>query len=199
MILTSEQTMEDNLISQLSEGPSQWTYRPDLRTEDDLWDNFKKILEFNNIATLDGVPLTHQEFGQIKNQLQFSKPYDAAVFLRGENGKSKVTVQREDASLGTIHLDVINSREIAGGKSTYEVINQFEAAKTNPKDRNRRFDVSLLINGIPLIHIELKNRSTGYMDAFRQIKKYLREGKFTGIYSLVQMFEIGRASCRERV
>jgi len=51
----------------------------------------------------------------------------------------------------------------------------------------------LLINGIPLIHIELKNRQHSYMDGFRQIKKYISEGKFTGVFSAVQMFVVSNA------
>jgi type I restriction enzyme R subunit len=53
--------------------------------------------------------------------------------------------------------------------------------------------VSLLINGIPLIHIELKNKDHSYMDAYRQIKKYIAEGKFHGIFSNVQMFVVSNA------
>lgn len=52
--------------------------------------------------------------------------------------------------------------DIAGGSSVYEVINQYRALKDDEcdiHDQNRRFDVSLLINGIPLIHIELKTVS----------------------------------------
>lgn len=67
---------------------------------------------------------------------------------------------------------VMNNEHIAGGTSVYEVINQYQAFK-NPdeeKSRDRRFDVTLLINGIPMIHIELKNKTHSYMDAFRQIK-----------------------------
>lgn len=78
----------------------------------------------------------------------------------------------------------------------YEVINQYRALKDDEcdiHDQNRRFDVSLLINGIPLIHIELKNRQHSYMDGFRQIKKYIREGKFTGVFSAVQMFVVSNA------
>ena len=47
-----------------------------------------------------------------------------------------------------------------------------------------------MINGLPMIHIELKNRQHSYMEAFYQIKKYISEGKFTGIFSAVQMFVI---------
>ena len=68
---------------------------------------------------------------------------------------------------------VMNNEHVAGGSSVYEVINQYQAFKTEDTegDRDRRFDVTLLINGIPLIHIELKNKEHSYMDAYRQIKK----------------------------
>lgn len=64
------------------------------------------------------------------------------------------------------------------------------ALKTEEDGRNRRFDVTLMINGLPMIHIELKNKQHSYMDGFWQIKKYIGEGKFTGIFSAVQMFVI---------
>ena len=70
------------------------------------------------------------------------------------------------------------------------MINQYSALKTEEDGRNRRFDVTLMINGLPMIHIELKNKQHSYMDGFWQIKKYIGEGKFTGIFSAVQMFVI---------
>ncbi|MCJ7843628.1 type I restriction endonuclease subunit R [Lederbergia sp. NSJ-179] len=187
---TPEAVLENNLIKQLVNGESQWTYRKDLRTEADLWNNFREKLENNNKDVLDEVPLTEQEFHQIRNQLNFVNFYEAARWLSGENGIAKVQVQREDATLGTIRLRVLNRADIAGGMSSYELINQFHSSKRTLEDRNRRFDVTLLINGLPMIHIELKNRTHPYMDAFRQIKKYLKEGMFTGIYSCLQMFVI---------
>lgn len=187
---TPEDELENNLIKQLISGKSQWTYRDDLHTEDEMWQNFRAKLENNNKDVLNDVHLTDQEFHQVKNQLHFASFYEAAKWLAGENGIAKVQVQREDATLGTIRLKVINRADVAGGMSSYEVINQFESDKKNSEDRNRRFDVTLLINGLPMIHIELKNRRHPYMDAFRQIKKYLKEGKFTGIYSTLQMFVV---------
>ena len=187
---TQEVVLENNLIQQLITGESQWTYRPDLHTEEDLWNNFRQKLEANNLAVLNDVPLTEQEFQQIKNQLNFVNFYEAAKWLVGENGVAKVQVQREDANLGTIRLQVLRRQDVAGGISSYEVINQFESPKRKEIDMNRRFDVTLLINGLPMIHIELKNYAHPYMDAFRQIKKYLAEGKFTGIFSTVQMFVV---------
>src|SRR5699024_6267191 len=194
MQITQEQVMEDDLIKQLTEGVSQWTYRPDLKNEEGLWANFKNILEYNNVAALDGKALTDQEFQQVKNQLSFSTFYDAAVFFRGENGKSQVRVQREDATLGTVHLDVINTREIAGGTTTYEVINQYESPKASIDGRDRLFDVTFVINGLPMIHIELNRPREGYRKAFHQINRYLSEGKFMGIYSTVRMFVVSNGT-----
>lgn len=190
----SELDLEKQLIEQLISGESQWTYRPDLKTEDDLWDNFKDKLEMNNLDVLGETLLTEQEFRQIKNQLSFPNFYEAAKWLAGENGVAKVQVQREDAKLGTIRLRVLNREDVAGGISSYEVINQYVSTKKEYMDNNRRFDVTLLINGLPMIHIELKNKHNAYMDAFRQISKYLKEGKFTGIFSSVQMFVVTNGS-----
>lgn len=189
----SEYTIEQKLIKQLTTGISQWTYRKDLDNEEALWQNLRRILENNNKDQLDDKPLTDREFEQVKNQLSFPTFYDAAHWLAGENGVAHVSVQRDTK---TVQLTAIKRDDIAGGKSVYEVINQYKALKSEEgsiHDRNRRFDVTLLINGIPLIHIELKNREHSMLDGFRQIKKYIREGKFTGIFSAVQMFVISNA------
>lgn len=184
-----ESVIEQKLIDQLVYGESQWIYRPDLKTEDDLWNNFRYILEQNNKDRLDGEHLTDAEFEQVRNQLQFSSFYKAGEWLVGENGKVMVHVQRDTEKL---HLVVMNHEHIAGGSSVYQVINQYRALKDEEetKAQDRRFDVTLMINGLPMIHIELKNKQHSYMDGFCQIKKYIGEGKFTGIFSAVQMFVI---------
>ena len=200
LILTTKETaimpeleaiIEQKLIEQLVYGDSQWTYREDLKTEEALWANFKYILEQNNKDRLNGENLSDSEFEQVKNQLQFSSFYKAGEWLVGENGKVMVHVQRDTERL---HLVVMNHEHIAGGSSVYEIINQYSALRTdedsNIPARDRRFDVTLMINGLPMIHIELKNKQHSYMDGFWQIKKYIGEGKFTGIFSAVQMFVI---------
>lgn len=189
-----ESELENNLIQQLIRGESQWTYREDLHTEEELWKNLKEKLENNNKDVLCDVPLTEQEFRQIQEQLHFVNFYEAAKWLAGENGVAKVQVQREDAALGTIRLKVLNRADIAGGISSYEVINQYQSNRRVKEDQERRFDVTLLINGLPMIHIELKTRKHSYMDGFRQIKKYLKENKFTGIFSAVQMFVVSNGT-----
>lgn len=86
-----------------------------------------------------------------------------------------------------LHLVVMNHEHIAGGSSVYEVINQYSALKTDDDSqanaRDRRFDVTLMINGLPMIHIELKISSIPIWMVSGRLKKYIGEGKFTGIFS----------------
>lgn len=184
-----ESVLEKRLIDKLCSEESQWTYRSDIKTEDDLWNNFKYILEQNNKAKLNDIPLSESEFAKVKNDLSHATFYDAGKWLVGENGKVYVHVQRGNE---TLHLVVMNNEHIAGGTSVYEVINQYQAFKdeNDVSSRDRRFDVTLLINGIPMIHIELKNKDHSYFEGYRQIKKYIGEGKFHGLFSNVQMFVV---------
>ena len=179
-----ESVIEQRLIDQLCGGDSQWTYRKDIRTEEQL--------EQNNKAKLNDTPLSDSEFAKIKNDVSHASFYDAGKWQVGENGKVYVHVQRGNE---TLHLVVMNNEHIAGGTSVYEVINQYQAFKTDEVDdkRDRRFDVTLLINGIPMIHIELKNKDHSYMDGYRQIEKYISEGKFRGLFSNIQMFVVSNA------
>ena len=123
-----ESMIEKKLIEQLVYGDSQWVYRQDLKTENDLWANFKYILEQNNKDRLNGEALTESEFAQVKNQLHFSSFYRAGEWLVGENGIVQVHVQR---NMERLHLVVMNHEHIAGGSSVYEVINQYSALKTD--------------------------------------------------------------------
>lgn len=184
-----ETVVEQQLIDKLCSEESQWTFRDDLRTEEALWANFKYILEQNNKDILEDQPLSDIEFQEVKNSVSHASFYEAGQWLIGENGEVHVTIHRNEKKL---HLLVLNNEHIAGGTSVYEVIHQYQSPKRVDTDQDRRFDVTLLINGLPLIHIELKNKNAhkGYWDAFYQIKKYIGEGKFTGLFSNVQMFVI---------
>ena len=188
-----ESNIEKSLINQLTLGVSQWTYRPDIKNTEQLWANFRTKLNQNNIGVLRGQEITDLEMEQIKAYMaeQGASTYKAALWLAGEHGIAQIPLVREDASLGTVSLMALNNREVAGGHSSYEVINQFSPSDA---DRDRRFDVSLLVNGIPLVHIELKNQDHPYIDAFRQIQKYCREGQFCGLFSFVQMFVVSNGT-----
>lgn len=200
MNFEQESEMERLLINQLTTGNSasgyaQWEYRKDLNSENKLWDNFREILTDKNLSVLDGNPITDQEFEQIKNFISgFNTPYDAGKWLAGENGIYKIILTREDASLGRIPLIVGRRDAVAGGDTVYQVVHQVKRDKAIFEEQDRRFDVTLLINGLPMIQIELKSRRHGYMKAFYQIDKYMREGKYRGIFSTLQMFVISNGS-----
>lgn len=190
-----EAEVERRLIEVLGEGYNQWNYRPDLKSEDDLWRNLRKIITQNNLSEIGEHPITDKEFDTIKTELllKTQTPFDAARWLKGENGIARITIEREDVSLGSISLVLYSNQDIGGGISTYEVVHQIAKQKANVDGRDRRFDVTLLINGLPIVQIELKQASAkdGYFQAFNQIKKYAEEGMFRGnIFSTLQLFVV---------
>ena len=192
----AESFIEQKLIEQLTSGISQWTYRPDLNTEEKLWDNIRTKLNNANVSALNGHEITDQEMERIKDFIknQGESAYKAAIWLSGENGLVQIPLKRDDVTQDVVYLEALNQKDIAGGHSTYEVINQCILFKTDKDGRDTRFDVTLLINGIPLIHIELKNQNHSYFEAFNQIKRYTGEGKFRGLFGLVQMFVISNGT-----
>lgn len=190
-----ETEVERRLIEVLGEGHNQWNYRPDLKSEEDLWKNLRKIITKNNLSEIGEHPITDKEFETIKIELKSKTktPFDAARWLKGENGIARITIERENVSLGSMSLVLYSNQDIGGGISTYEVIHQIAKQKANIDDRDRRFDVTLLINGLPIVQIELKQVSAkdGVFQAYNQIKKYAEEGLFrNNIFSTLQLFVI---------
>ena len=143
----SEQMIENQFIQILSEKENQWTYRPDLKSEEALWQNFRSHLNRINLAVLGEQPLTDKEFKQVK--VEFSRltgtPFLASQWLRGENGVAQVLLEREDGKKVT--LEAFRNKDISGGTSSYEEVHQV----VPDSSRVDRGDVSLLINGLPII------------------------------------------------
>ena len=192
--MEQENVLEQNLIDQLTHGESQWTLRDDIKNEDDLWNNFFKILSRSNKDVLKDVPLTNNEKAIIKSKIIHPTFYKSAEWLAGVNGEVRLQIQRDNTKLGTADFVVINNNNIAGGNSVYEVVHQIQFHKRREIDRNRRGDVTLLINGLPMIHIELKNRTHSPKEAFNQIQKYIDEQMFNGIFSTLQFFVVTNGS-----
>ena len=69
---------------------------------------------------------------------------------------ARITIEREDPQLGSASLILYSNQDIGGGISTYEVVHQIAKRGRNIDARDRRFDVTLLINGLPIVQIELK-------------------------------------------
>jgi type I restriction enzyme R subunit len=187
-----ELDFEKEVVETLTTGKNQWVERKDLymATPDKLWANLRDKINNNNYAKLHGNPLTENEFNQIKRAIEVPNPYQAAKLLAAENGIGKVEIQRDDAKEGKVVLELFWKADVAGGKSSYEVVRQAVRPALRPGDAKRRFDVTLLINGLPLIQLEFKKSTVELTKAFNQIQKYALEGKYTGIYSLIQMFVI---------
>lgn len=190
----TEAEVERRLIDVLGEGHNQWTFRPDIKSEAALWDNLRMKITQNNLSEIGETPLTDDEFDRIKTELllRTQTPFDAARWLKGENGIARVHIDRDDVTLGSISLILYSNQDIGGGISSYEVVHQVAKAKVED-GRNHRFDVTLLINGLPIIQIELKqvNAKDGVYQAFNQIKKYAGDGHFrNNIFSTLQLFVI---------
>lgn len=192
--MEQENVLEQNLIDQLTHGESQWTLRDDIKNENDLWNNFFEILSRSNKNVLKDVPLTDNEKAIIKSKIIHPTFYKSAEWLAGVNGEVRLQIQRDNTKLGTADFVVINNNNIAGGNSVYEVVHQIQFHKRREIDRNRRGDVTLLINGLPMIHIELKNRAHSPKEALNQIQKYIDEQMFNGIFSTLQFFVVTNGS-----
>lgn len=161
-------------------------------TEEDLIKNWAKILFENNrnINRLGDYPLTRTEMNQIIDQIiNLRTPLQLNSFINGKTVAIKRDNPDDKQHYGKeVSLKIYDRDEIAAGQSRYQIVEQ-PILKTKSKLVNdRRGDLMLLINGMPVIHIELKKSGIPISEAEEQIRKYAYEGVYTGIYSLVQIF-----------
>lgn len=170
-----------------------WTYRADLSgvTTEALYDHWRDILNQNNASKLEGKPLSDTEFDALKMELNKNKtPYDAQLMLAGSGGVGTVPLTRDDGQ--HLEIEIFYTDEVAGGRSRYEVVNQitFNELPATLSSR-RRIDVMLLINGLPVAHVEEKDESLqNQWSAFEQLRKYAGDGMYTGLFSFVQVLFI---------
>lgn len=162
-------------------------------TEKDLMDNWAKILFENNRQQdrLSDYPLTDTEMQQVIDKINELKyPVKLNSFI---NGRTISIVRDNPNDLlhkgKEISLKIYDRQEIAAGQSRYQIAEQPIFNKKASILNDRRGDIMLLINGMPLFHIELKKSNVDVKQATNQIEKYSHEGVFgTGIYQLVQIF-----------
>ncbi|MDF7672917.1 HsdR family type I site-specific deoxyribonuclease [Lactobacillus sp. ESL0701] len=183
----SELKFEDELIDYLTKigGDKQWTYMSEIKATDQLWANFKQILEQNNQDKLDQ-PLTNNEFNQVKVQIKnLSTPYEAGQFLYGINGISQVEVDLDNGN--HVFLTVFDQSHIGAGNTVYQVANQIWREPVIVGRKKRRFDTTLLINGLPIIQIEEKADAHDAKEALNQMQQYISENQYSDIFSTVQI------------
>lgn len=159
-------------------------------TEEKLIANWQGHLNKTNqhIDKLD-VPLIRTEMNQILEQVQALKtPYALNGFI---NGKT-VAIKRENEKSRhfgkEVSLDIFDREEISAGKSRYQIAQQPQFTPRSDLYPKQRGDLMLLINGMPMFHIELKRSGVPISQATNQIERYHKAGAFSGIFSLVQVF-----------
>jgi type I restriction enzyme R subunit len=190
MAYDNELVFEKELISVLS----QYGWEKEViknPTEEDLLKNWANILFTNNreIDRLNNQPLTDSEMQQILEQIKFLRtPLKLNGFINGKTVSIKRDNRNDKLHFGKeISLKIYDRMEIAAGSSKYQIVSQ-PKFKTQGILNDRRGDLLLLINGMPVIHIELKKSGIPVSQAANQIEKYSREGTFRGIFSLIQIF-----------
>ena len=183
----SELAFENEVIEYLTRigGVKQWEYKKNIRTTEQLWENFKNIMEQNNRARLNG-PMSETEFNQVKRIISnLDSPYRAGQFLYGVNGVSEIEIDLDDGR--HVFLTVFDQAQVGGGNTVYQVVNQIQRPRIVDGKPNRRFDVTLLINGLPIIQIELKKSLHNASESLNQMEQYIAEKQFSDIFSTLQI------------
>ncbi|MDD3418303.1 MAG: HsdR family type I site-specific deoxyribonuclease [Eubacteriales bacterium] len=191
MIFKTEAEFESALIAALqTKGWEKQVLR--YPTEEDLLRNWANILFENNrgIDRLNDAPLTDTEMQQIMEQvIAHRTPVKLNGFI---NGKTISIIRDNPADpihLGKeVSLKIYDRMEIAAGQSRYQIVQQPKFGTRSNILGDRRGDLMLLINGMPVFHLELKNSGVPVSKACYQIERYANEGVFNGIFSLVQIF-----------
>lgn len=188
MSILAEDKFEKALIKKLeAEG---WTYRKDLSnvSTKKLEEHWKDVLNEINAHKLNSIELSDIEFGLIKQELQrIRTPYDAQLILVGAGGVGSIAITRDDGS--NLEVELFYEDDVAGGRSRYEVVSQVNFTELPTALTTKRIiDLMLLINGLPVAHIELKDEHLqNQWSAFEQLKGYHGDGMYTGLFSFVQV------------
>ncbi|MDI3537274.1 MAG: type I restriction endonuclease subunit R [Eubacteriaceae bacterium] len=162
-----------------------WEYKPEIKNTQALWDNFKQILESHNQSVLKA-PLSPTEFGQVKKIISdLATPYEAGQFLYGLNGVSQIEIDLDQGR--HVFLTVFDQKQIGAGDTVYQVVNQIVRPPVISGKQERRFDTTLLINGLPIIQIEEKRDSHDVDEALNQMHQYIDEKQYRDIFSTLQI------------
>jgi type I restriction enzyme R subunit len=171
---TAESSIERELISKLVE--LKYEYRSDIRDRAALERNFREKFE-----TLNRVRLTDTEFQRLLETITTPDVFTAANVLRGYS-----SFERDDGT--PLNYTLVNIRDWC--KNTFEVVNQL---RVNTDNSHHRYDVILLINGVPAVQIELKTMAVSPRRAMQQIVDYKTDpgnGYGKTLLSFIQIFVV---------
>lgn len=169
----SEYGLEENVVKQLQDLGYE---RVSLRNEIQLKENFRRILNERNADKLEGTPISDSEFKRIMIDISDKSVFESAQILR-----DKYVLERDDET--KVYLSLMNIKKWC--QNTFQVTNQVSVNDTHKS----RYDVTVLINGLPLVQIELKRSGVAITEAFNQIERYRRQN-YTGLFRFIQMFVV---------
>jgi len=172
-IYESEARLEEKMIDQLVK---QCYEKVQINDVKDLENNFREQVNKHNKIELKNKPLSDKEFEKLMVKISGKGVYQSANELR-----QKQFIERDDGS--KVYIELFNKNDWC--KNIFQVTHQttVEGKYVN------RYDVTILINGLPLVQIELKRRGNDMKEAFNQIKRYKRHS-YTGLYKYIQLFVI---------
>lgn len=173
MSYQSEAQLEDNLIKQLAK---QGFNKVKIANEEELKNNFRNELFEHNKSKLNNQPFTDKEFERILRHVEGKSVFQSAMILR-----DKFILEREDSS--EVYIEFFDSKNWC--KNRFQVTNQ----TTVVGKYTNRYDVTILINGLPLVQIELKRRGLDLKEAFNQINRY-KKHSYQGLYRYLQIFVV---------
>jgi type I restriction enzyme R subunit len=177
----SERTFQDNFVNELKkykwESPDSLNGNIKKVTVNDLINNWRTELNRINADQLEGAPLTDNEFKQVMSKVnQISNSFEATKVLSMEGNKGKIDGIFRDDNPGIIRkqitLTIFKKAAVSGGVSSYTLAREVQT------DNGNRFDLVLLINGLPLINIEQKRTDKSLDEAFGQFKRYYSDGEY---------------------
>ena len=169
----SEYGLEENVVKQLQDLGYE---RVSLRNEEQLKENFRRILNERNADKLEDTPISDSEFKRIMIDISDKSVFESAQILR-----DKYVLERDDET--KVYLSLMNIKKWC--QNTFQVTNQVSVNDTHKS----RYDVTVLINGLPLVQIELKRSGVAITEAFNQIERYRRQN-YTGLFRFIQMFVV---------
>jgi len=147
--------------------------RVPIRSNEALEQNFRDILNRRH-AKLRAEPLSDKEFSRLMTQINNKSVFDSAKILR-----DKFVLKRDDET--ELYLEFFDQKNYA--RNSFQVTNQISV-----EDRFKgRYDVTVLINGLPVVQLELKRRGVAINEAFNQVKRYRRDN-YTGLFRYTQLF-----------
>ncbi|MDU0443494.1 type I restriction endonuclease subunit R [Staphylococcus haemolyticus] len=173
MSYQGEFALENEVIKQLE---SQGYERVILRDHDQLVNNFRQILNERNMDKLNNKPLTDTEFARLMTDISDKSVFESAMQLR-----DSYTLERDDKS--KVYLYFLDTEHWCQNK--FQVTNQ---VSVDDKYKGR-YDVTILINGLPLVQIELKRSGIAITQAFNQIERY-RKHNYRGLFRFIQLFVV---------